>query len=151
MKKLLFLLATILIFGCSASDIDYKAGVITIDSYEPDGTALRGRPYKVSPLLLKATNTTGTLEEQLASMVHDFTRNANTITWNVEPDRGFHVVIKDEQGYWLLQTSTSGNNGFYIKNYITNRKNDPNGGILKGATHYLFFSQHEVTVPFVFN
>jgi len=92
----------------------------------------------------------GTINEQLASMV--VTQSAakpERIKWTVDEETIYGVVILDENNTWLLQTGTSGKDGFYIGNYIINKPvDDGNIHIVKGQQYYLYFRLQDIKVPF---
>lgn len=107
--------------------------------------AKRSRDFVLSPTV------DGTLEEVLASMVVvESAANPTRIKWTVSPTTYFHVVILDEEERWLLQTSVSGEIGFYISGYLVSKEpNDGNIHIVKGKQYYLYFRNQDVKVPFI--
>lgn len=96
-----------------------------------------------------SSDVNGTIAERLASMVEVSRQgNPNNLTWDVEPETYFHVIIQNENGSWLAQTHTTGKFGFYLgKAYKRPDLYDPNK-LVKGQTYYLHFRNYNITIPF---
>lgn len=130
----------LLAFSCSTDEL--SKNVITVDSSVMERGANKNVYF--------APMQDGSIENQLSSLeIIQAPSKPDRLVWTAFPTTLLHVVITDENGNWLMQTSTNGNTGFYIRNYY--KVNDPNDGniwIVKNVPYKLYFPLYDIYVDF---